>query len=228
MYSVYRGVLYSESVTQFHGTQINVISRHPMRTVRPSLCADCHALQHYATPHIPTFPMHGVILPPSRTVWLSLCRSSLLFLCGSTCTETNGLVADTTLQTDGLTGRHIRLARMCLWVQACHAIKLQCWRNNKRDALYICEDSCNIRHRWTGTHSRHFVRSLLWNGEHQPDAQNVLELEDGLSRNLKIATKTRNVTDRQCHLHRATVWSVPNCSSAGIDRRGPQDLGMSV
>jgi hypothetical protein len=135
IYSVYRAVLYSDSVTPFHGTQINVTSRPPIRTVRPSLRRlSRKSPVHYSTKRtalIPQYPMYGVKLTPSRSVWLSRSRFAQQFLCDNTCTElygnaTNGLVADTTLQTDGLTGRHIRLPRTCLWVQACHAIRLQC------------------------------------------------------------------------------------------------------
>jgi hypothetical protein len=112
MHSVYRGVLYSESVTPFHGTQINVTSRQPIRTVRPSLRRlSRKSPVHYSTTLtalIPKYPMYGVMITPSRQVWLSLTRFSQLLLCGNTCTElygkaTDGLVADTTFQTDGLT-----------------------------------------------------------------------------------------------------------------------------
>ena len=135
MYSVYRGLLCSESVTPFHGTQIHVISRQPIRTARTCLRQlSRKSPMHYSTTRtalIPQYPKYGVIPTPSRSVWLSLSRLSQLFLCANTCTElygnaTKGLVADTTLQAGGLTGRHIRLPRTCLWVQACHAIKLQC------------------------------------------------------------------------------------------------------
>jgi hypothetical protein len=78
----------------------------------------------------PKYPMYDTILKPSWSVWLPVSRFSQLLLCGNTRTEvtgnaTNGLVAETRSQMDwrvATTCYH----GTCLWVQGCHAIKLQC------------------------------------------------------------------------------------------------------
>jgi hypothetical protein len=113
MYSVYRGLPYSESVTPFHGTQMHVISRQPAHknsaafTV-PSVTQVTSALQHYVHS---TYTAISNVRCNTNTVAVSMAVTEPIFttilvrqqLYRALRKRDKRSVTDTTLQTDGQT-----------------------------------------------------------------------------------------------------------------------------